>query len=106
MPERWHMCSALGIYPIMGQDLYLLSTPVFQRTEIALAKSGKSLVIEAPDAGPTKPYIVAATLNGESLSRAWLKHGEIAQGAVLHFELGSSPGDWGTRELPPSPMSS
>jgi putative alpha-1,2-mannosidase len=103
--SAWYMCSTMGIYPMMGQDLYLLSTPLFQRTEIALGKSGKSLVIEAPEAGPEKLYVRAATLNGEPLQRAWIRHSEIADGAVLRFELGSQPSDWGTEELPPSPMS-
>ena len=103
--SAWYMCSTMGIYPMMGQDLYLLSAPIFQRTEIALGKSGKSLVIEAPQAGPENPYVIAATLNGEPLHRAWIRHREIADGAVIRFELGSEPGDWGTRELPPSPMS-
>ena len=44
------------------------------------------------------------TLNGTPLHRAWLRHHEIAQGAILHFTLDTTPGDWGTRELPPSPM--
>jgi len=63
------------------------------------------LVIEAPQAGPEKPYVIAATLNGRPLHRAWIRHREIANGAVLRFELGNEPGDWGTTELPPSPMS-
>ncbi len=103
--SAWYMCSTMGIYPIMGQDLYLLSTPVFRRTEIALGNSGKRLVIEAPQAHPDKPYVRAATLDGKALRRAWIRHSEIADGAVLHFEVGSQPADWGTEDLPPSPMS-
>jgi putative alpha-1,2-mannosidase len=64
-----------------------------------------SLVIEAPQAGPEKPYVIAATLNDQPLHRAWIRHREIADGAVIHFELGSEPGEWATTELPPSPLS-
>jgi predicted alpha-1,2-mannosidase len=98
--SAWYMCSTMGIYPIMGQDIYLLSSPLFKRTEMMLGTSGNRLVIEAPEAGPDKPYVQSATLNGKPLDRAWLTHHEIAHGATLHFELANSPGEWGTKELP------
>ena len=102
--SAWYMCSTLGLYPIMGQDLYMLVAPAFTRSEMAFGSSGNSLVIEAPDAGEEQIYVKAVTLNGKPLHRAWLRHHEIAQGAVLRFTLSTAPGDWGTRELPPSPM--
>lgn len=102
--SAFYMCAAMGLYPIMGQDLYLLSPPVFTRTEVTLGASGRTLVIEAPDAGPTGLYIVGASLNGQRLERAWIRHGEIAQGATLRLELAAKPGDWGTKHLPPSPL--
>src|SRR5437588_11951751 len=98
------MCSTLGLYPIMGQDLYMLVAPAFTRAEIALGSSGNSLVIEAPQASEEHIYVKAVTLNGKPLHRSWLQHHEIAQGAVLRFTLDTAPADWGTRELPPSPM--
>lgn len=102
--STWYMCSALGLYPIMGQDLYLLSAPLFTHAEIALGASGNSLLIEAPEAGEEHLYVKTVTLNGTPLHRAWLRHHEIAQGAILHFTLDTIPGDWGTQEMPPSPM--
>lgn len=103
--SAWYMCAAIGLYPIMGQDLYLLVPPVFKRTEIVLGKSGKTLIIEAPEACAKQLYIVAATLNDRPLQRAWIRHGEIAQGGRLFFDLAATSSTWGTRELPPSPLS-
>lgn len=103
--SAFYMCAALGIYPIMGQDLYWLSTPVFTRSEIQLGKSGKVLVIEAPDAASQKLYVDSATLNEMPLDRAWLRHEEIAGGAVVRFQLSSEPGAWGRDNPPPSPSS-
>ncbi len=103
--SAFYMCSALGIYPVMGQDIYWLTTPVFERSEIALGTSGNMLVIEAPGAGADNPYIGSATLNGEALERAWLRHFEIAGGATLRLELSVRPTDWGRAQRPPSPMS-
>ena len=99
--SSFYLCSSIGVYPVMGQDLYLLTTPSFSRMEIELGSSGKKLVIEAPGAGARKPYIVKATLNGKPLNRAWLRHHEIKDGAVLRFELSAKPGTWG-RNRPPS----
>ena len=82
----------------------MLVAPAFTHSETALGSSGNSLDIEAPDAGEEHIYVKAVTLNGKPLHRAWLRHHEIAQGAVLRFTLDTAPGDWGTRELPPSPM--
>jgi len=101
--SAFYMCSALGIYPVMGQDLYWLTTPAFTRSEIALGQSGRSLIIEAPKAGHTMAYVQSASLNGKNLNRAWICHAEIAGGATLHFELSAEPTDWATSCPPPSP---
>ncbi len=100
------MAVSLGLYPIMGQDLWLLSAPVFERSEIKLGKSGKVLVVEAPGAAPGKDYISSASLDGRPLVRAWLRHAEIGGGAVLKLELSDKPGAWGRDLPPPSPLGS
>ena len=102
--SAFYMCSTMGLYPMMGQDLYLLTTPAFTRTTIQLGQSGRILVIDAPQAGPEAKYIVAAKLNGQPLNRAWIRHTEIAAGAHLEFELSSKPGSWGAGQVPPSPL--
>lgn len=98
--SAYAMAVSLGLYPIMGQDLWLISAPVFERSEIKLGKSGKTLVIEAPGAAPGKVFVNAATLDGKPLERAWLKHAEIGNGAVLKLDLSDKAGTWG-RNLPP-----
>jgi putative alpha-1,2-mannosidase len=86
----------------MGQDLYFLTTPVFDKTEIELGASGRTLTIEAPGAGEARPYVRAATLDGRPLDRAWLRHREIAGGATLRFELSAQPMSWAASEPPGS----
>lgn len=102
--STFFIASTLGLYPLMGQDLYWLTTPVFTRSEITVGANNERLVIEAPGAGPDRPYIASATLDGKPLDRAWLRHGEIAQGAVLRLTLSATPTSWGTTQLPPSPL--
>lgn len=104
--SAWYICSTLGIYPVMGQDLYLLTPPVWQRSSIMLGTSGKHLVIEASTSERDALYIVGATLNGQPLNRTWLRHHEIVDGAVLRFELAPAANGWGTQAIPPSPLDS
>ncbi|GAC1579533.1 MAG: GH92 family glycosyl hydrolase [Ktedonobacteraceae bacterium] len=100
--SAWYMCSTMGIYPMMGQDIYLLAPPLFTQVKVALGTSGEYLIIDAPDANGEQQYIISATLNGQPLQRAWLRHSEIISGARLSIKLGSQPGTWGTQSLPPS----
>jgi predicted alpha-1,2-mannosidase len=98
--STFYMASAIGLYPLMGQNLYWLTTPAFEKTEIDLGTSGRTLTIDAPGAGDAMPYVRSATLDGRPLDRAWLRHGEIAQGATLRFELSKEPTRWGAANTP------
>jgi len=102
--SAFYMCSTMGLYPVMGQDLYLLAAPVFPRTTITLGTSGAELMIEAPAATAGHHYVAAARLNGKPLDRAWIRHAELARGAHLEFELTDEPGAWGQAVPPPSPL--
>lgn len=101
--SAFYMGGAMGLYPIMGQDLYILSAPFFRRVDIQLGRSGRALTIEAPGAGEGRlRHIRGVTLNGKPLERGWLRHAEIAQGGTLRFDLGPKPTDWGRRRPPPN----
>ncbi len=102
--SAWYMCSTLGFYPVMGQDLYLLTSPLWERATIRLGNSSKQLIIETSKSEPDAMYTVAATLNGQPLDRAWIRHHEIIDGATLRFQLASAPSSWGTHTIPPSPL--
>ena len=102
--SAFYMASTMGLYPIMGQDIYLLIAPAFSHVAIQLGAGGATLEIDAPDATAENRYIVSATLNGRPLDRAWIRHHEITHGAVLHYALSDTPASWGTATPPPSPM--
>ncbi len=101
--SAFYMCSAMGLYPLMGQDIYWLVAPVFDKVEIRL-NAETSLRIEAEFESPGAAYISSAELNGRPLARAWLRHGEIACGGTLKYRVSSKPGKWGTKVSPPSPL--
>lgn len=100
--SSFFICSILGLYPVMGQDLYWLSTPGVERIKIPLGDAGNTLTITAPGAGGEMIYIASATLNGKPLDRAWLRHSETSKGADLHFILSDKPTQWGATNLPPA----
>jgi predicted alpha-1,2-mannosidase len=101
--SSWYVFSSMGFYPIAGQDLYLIGTPLFSHIKIDLG-NGNFFTIIAHNANIQNQYITTAKLNGKILDRTWFRHSDIIHGATLELEMSSSPSDWGTKgESPPSP---
>lgn len=99
--SAWYLFGVLGFYPVAGQNIYLLSSPLFPEANMTVG-DGRVFVIKAPATSIENKYIVAATLNGNPLNRAWLRHEEIIRGGVLELNMASEPNDWGKVERPPS----
>ena len=99
--SSWFAFGQMGIFPNAGQPVYLIGSPAFPQTTLHLA-GGKTFTIAARNLSPQNLYVVAATLNGRPLDRAWLRHSEIASGGRLVLTMANSPGKWGERDLPPS----
>ncbi|MBI2827536.1 MAG: glycoside hydrolase family 92 protein [Planctomycetia bacterium] len=87
--SAWYVLSSLGLYPTAGSDRYQLASPLWQRAEIMLG--GHRLTVVADNYAPAHPYVQKVRLNDRVLDRTWVKHGEIAQGGALRFEMGSEP---------------
>lgn len=103
--SSWLIFQTLGVYPVAGQDVYLIGTPGVPHASLALG-GGKRLSITAKglDAAGLNHYVQTATLNGVDLPNAWFRHGQIKDGAELVFTMGPAPSGWG-RETPPPSMS-
>jgi len=95
-----YMCSAMGLYPVMGQDLFLLSAPFFKKIKVRLGTSGKQLTVHAPAASMKNRYILSAEWNGKPLNRNWIRHTQLARGGTLTLKLGAEPGAWGSKAPP------
>jgi predicted alpha-1,2-mannosidase len=91
----------LGFFPMAGQDVYVIGTPVFARAEVRM-ENGNAVVVLAPGVSRENIYIQSAKLNGRPLDRAWFRHGEIRPGATFEFEMGPKPSAWGAANPPPS----
>jgi len=89
--SAWYVFSALGFYPVCpGSDAYLIGSPLFDQATINLS-NGRKFVITAHDNGPQRPYISAATLNGQSLDKVFLRHSQITAGGEVRLEMNSGP---------------
>jgi predicted alpha-1,2-mannosidase len=101
--SSWLIFSTLGVFPVAGQDIYLIGTPSIPDAALSLS-NGKKLHIIAKnlDKQGLNRYVQSATLNGIPLTTAWFRHGQIKDGANLVLTMGPAPSDWGRTTLPPS----
>lgn len=101
--SSWLLFQSLGIFPVAGQDVYLISSPSVPEASLALG-NGKRLHIVAKGLDPSglNRYVQSATLNGQDLQTNWFRHAQLKDGATLVLTMGSAPSKWGTTTLPPS----
>ncbi len=98
--SSWYVWSAMGLFPVTGQDLYLIGSPLFPRSEIQLP--GENFIVTASGKLGSDIYVQSAQLNGEKIDRAYLRIDEFEDGGTLHLEMGAAPSDWATKNKPPS----
>ncbi len=96
--SAYFLFNSMGIYPIYGQDLYLLTPPLFDSVTARLGETGRTFRIEC-DRSQGGDYIVSAKLNGQPLERAWLRHAEL-QDAVLSLTLSDQAASWAHHPVP------
>lgn len=93
--------NTMGIYPIYGQLIYLLTPPYFNEINMSYGETGNSLKIISNRETSDLCYIESVKLNNKPLTKAWIHHDDISNGGVLEFKLSKSPTSWGKENLPP-----
>ena len=95
--------STLGLFPVAGQDIYLISTPSIPDASLTLG-NGKKLRVVARnlDHNGLNRYVQSATLERIDLPNASFRHAQIMDGATLVLTMGSAPSGWGRSTPPPS----
>ncbi|KAL1982571.1 hypothetical protein VTN96DRAFT_1157 [Rasamsonia emersonii] len=99
--------SMMGIWPVPGQNVYLLTPPFFREVSIRHGITGKVATIRNLNFDPTYKniYIQNATRDGKPWTKNWIAHDFFLEGGVLELTLGSTESStWGTavEDLPPS----
>jgi putative alpha-1,2-mannosidase len=102
--------SMMGLWPIPGQNVYLITPPYFPEVNLTSGQTGKVATIRNVnfDAEYENIYIQSATLNGKNYTKNWITHDFWLEGGVLELTLGKNESSWGTadEDLPPSSSSS
>jgi putative alpha-1,2-mannosidase len=98
--------SVMGLFPVAGQNVYLVNAPFFEQVSITSPVTGKTATIRALNFDPSykKVYIQKATVNGKPWARSWIGHELFTQGWTLELTLGDTESDWGKApaDRPPS----
>lgn len=98
--------SMIGLWPVHGQDVYLINPPFFKEINITHGITGKVATIRNVnfDASYVNIYIQNVTRDGEAWTNNWIQHDFFEKGGVLEITTGASESDWGTKaeDLPPS----
>ncbi|PGG99820.1 hypothetical protein GX51_06112 [Blastomyces parvus] len=96
----------IGLYPVAGQDVYLITPPFFAEVKIRSPLTGKVAIIRNVNFDPSYEaiYIQEARRDGKVWHKNWIGHDFFENGGVLELVLGREESKWGTRErdLPPS----
>ncbi|MBC7866064.1 MAG: glycoside hydrolase family 92 protein, partial [Gloeobacteraceae cyanobacterium ES-bin-316] len=99
--SAWYLWSRMGIFPVAGQNLYIIGSPSSPETIIHL-ESGKDVVITAKNASAENIYIQSAKLNGKKYDKAFFTHDDIVNGASFEFVMGAEASGWGSNATPAS----
>jgi predicted alpha-1,2-mannosidase len=101
--SAWYVLNAIGLNPVApGENLWHIGSPIFNEIVITLdpeyhiCSVGDKFIIKAENNSPENIYIQSATLNGQPLSRPWIKHEELISGGVLELKMGPSRSTWGS----------
>ncbi|MDQ3035501.1 MAG: GH92 family glycosyl hydrolase [Myxococcota bacterium] len=87
--SAWYLFASLGLYPLAGDDDYVLGTPLWTRAVLHL--EGGDLVIEAPDASAGAVYAREIAWDGTPIAPLRIEHATIAAGGTLRFEMTGAP---------------
>ncbi len=90
--SAWYVFTAMGLYhvdPVSGR--YEIGTPLFEKLTLKL-DNGKTLTVNAPGVSSKNKYVRSVKLNGEPLKSSSVSHAQIADGAVLDFEMTDQQG--------------
>ncbi|WP_432995396.1 glycoside hydrolase domain-containing protein [Dactylosporangium sp. CA-233914] len=110
--SAWYVWASLGLFPVAGQNLFLVNAPAFERGAITV--DDREFVVETSghrqtpigadglDEHPAPQYVQSVTLNGRPLAATHISAADVHRGGRLHVTLGPRPSHWGSSVRPPS----
>jgi putative alpha-1,2-mannosidase len=97
----------MGLFPNLGQNVYVITTSFFQPINFTNPTNSKVLTIRNVNFNPIyeNVYTQSATLNGEKWTKNWVGHDFFMDGMVFELVLGEAESRRGTEENLPLSMS-
>ena len=95
-----YIWNALGLFPVTGQPVVLIGSPLFESSTLHLAE--KTFTVRREAQSPAQIYVQSATLNGQTIDRAYLTVDELMAGGTLALTMGDQPSAWARDQRPPS----
>ena len=103
--SSWYLWACLGVFPVAGQDLFLLHPPSFESSRIRTGAGHLTIEsdgFEPRTSGSAPQYIVAVSLDGTPLDRSWITGTELRRSRLLRLRLSDEPSAWADSTRPPS----
>ncbi|TWV56381.1 glycoside hydrolase family 92 protein [Streptomyces misionensis] len=98
--SAWNVLSSIGLFPIQpGYDTWGLSTPVFDRVDLALDRRywpNGTLTVTAPGTSAADRYVQGVRTDGAAHGRTYLTTRALRSLRSLAFTVGPRPSEWGT----------
>ncbi|POR30910.1 Glycoside hydrolase family 92 protein [Tolypocladium paradoxum] len=98
--------SVMGLFPVAGQNVYLINPPFFEEVSIRSPLTGKTATVRNVGFDPAYKnlHIQRATVNGKEWTKSWIGHEFFTEGWTLELVLGTEESTWGTKpeDRPPS----
>ena len=102
--SSWYVWATLGLFPVAGQNLFLINAPAWRESRIEVG--GSAMTIETlgfvePEPGGPAQYVQSVQFDGAPLERTWLTGTELHRGGRLRRRARPGPWPLGDR-CPPS----
>ncbi|KAB8073563.1 glycosyl hydrolase family 92-domain-containing protein [Aspergillus leporis] len=96
--------SMIGLFPVHGQDVYLISPPFFREVNIRNKITGNRATIRNINFDPTykSVYVQKVTRDGKPWTKNWVGHDFFTDGGTLEITLGSKESNWGYKDPGPT----
>lgn len=84
--SSYYVMMALGLFPVAGQNLFLIGSPFVDRAKITLS-SGRILEIEVKGNSPENIYVEKVSFGGKELTGYRIEATELMRGGKLEFTM-------------------
>lgn len=88
--SSYYVFAALGIFPVAGQDLFLIGSPFVDKAKLLLF-NGNILNIEVTGNAPQNIYVKEVSWNGEVLPDYRITAKALFEGGTLSFTMTDTP---------------